>query len=211
MYEPPLFREDRVDVMQALMHAHPFATLVSSATGTLSADHVPLELCAELSKHGVLRGHLAVANPLYRGTDGPISVLAVFQGPQSYITPSWYPSKQEHGKVVPTWNYAVVHATGQLRFHTDPAWLMAHLTSLTQRHEAPRDAPWEVADAPGDFTKRQLKGLVGFEIDIEALTGKWKVSQNKAAPDRAGVEKGLLTENTPSGTAMSRLVGGVTR
>jgi len=206
MFQPPVFREDRIDVMQALMTAHPFATLVSSATGQLSADHIPLLLHPELSPNGTIRGHIAAANPLRRKTDGDIKVLAVFQGPHAYVTPSWYPSKKEHEKVVPTWNYAVVHAHGMLRFHNDPDWLTKHLGELTDRHESHRQDPWAITDAPKDFFQRQLKALVGIEIEVETLAGQWKVSQNKNAQDKQGVEQGLLGENSGQAAAVSDLV-----
>ncbi len=203
MFEPPLFREQRPEVMHALMHAHPFATLVSKAGGRLMADHLPLVVHPELSENGVLRGHVAAGNPLAGGGREAREVLAIFQGPQVYVTPSWYPSKAEHGKVVPTWNYAVVHAYGMLRFHADRDWLLAHLTELTARNERDRPEPWAVSDAPEEFVDRQIKGIVGVEIAVETLTGKWKVSQNRDARDREGVEHGLLAEG---GEAMSALV-----
>jgi len=206
MFQPPLFREERVEVMHALMIENPFATLVSSATGGLTADHVPLVVHPELTEHGLIRGHLAVGNPLWTDSEGDIEVLAVFQGPHAYVTPSWYPSKKEHGKVVPTWNYAVVHAHGTLQFTKDPEWLMEHLSELTRRNESHRPSPWAVSDAPEDYLGRQLKGIVGIEIAINALSGTWKVSQNKTPQDREGVELGLLTENSPQATAVSRLV-----
>jgi len=206
MFLPPLFREDRIDVMHALMRAHPFATVVSAARGGLTADHLPLVLHPDLSANGVLRGHVAAGNPLARGERRSLEVLAIFHGPQAYVTPSWYPSKAEHGKVVPTWNYAVVHAHGTLRFHDDGDWLMAHLTELTARQERDRSEPWAPQDAPAEFLSRQMKGIVGIEIAVEALTGKWKVSQNREARDRAGVEHGLLVEDPGQGAAMSELV-----
>ena len=215
MFKPPIFGEDRVDVMHDLMRDHPFATLISNAAGALSADHLPLAIHPEEAANGVIRGHIAKANPLWRQTqrgDGaPLTVLAVFQGPQAYITPSWYPSKAEHGKVVPTLNYAVVHAHGLLRFTNEPAWLMAHLADLTARHEGRRATPWAVTDAPDEFIARQLKGLVGFEIEIERLEGNWKVSQNKTEPDRMGVERGLLAENSEQAAQMSDLVQAAAR
>ena len=190
MLQPPIFRENREDVMHALMRAHPFATLVTVQDGRSAADHVPLVLHEE----GVLRGHLAAANPLVRGAANEVEGLAVFQGPQAYVHPGHYASKREHGKVVPTWNYVVVHARGPMRFERDPAWLLAHLHALTDRHESHRPAPWSVDDAPPDFLVRQLKGLVGFELAIESLEGTWKVSQNKGEVDRASVEAGLRAE-----------------
>ncbi|MEM9011416.1 MAG: FMN-binding negative transcriptional regulator [Pseudomonadota bacterium] len=206
MFQPPIFRETRPEVMQGLMREHPFATLISSATGRLTADHVPLVLHPEVEGQGALRGHVAVANPLFRETDGPIEVMAIFQGPQTYVTPSWYASKRDHGKVVPTWNYVVVHASGTLRFVRETDWLLEHLHDLTAEHERDRELPWQVSDAPAGFIDRQLKGLVGFEIAISDLAGTWKVSQNKPAADRAGVRSGLLEDGAPEGAAISDLV-----
>lgn len=206
MFQPPLFREDRQDVMHDLMLAHPFATLVSSVAGEIFADHIPLVLHPELTTNGTIRGHLAAGNPLNKTDQHPIDTLTIFQGPQAYVSPSWYPSKQEHGKVVPTWNYVVVHARGQLVFQNDPDWLMAHLIELTKRNEKDREMPWNVTDAPTDYTRRMLKGLVGVEIEVTSLTGQWKVSQNKSAQDKQGVAEGLLTENHPQSDVMSQLV-----
>ncbi len=206
MFQPPIFREERTDVMQALMREHPFATVVSSATGTLTADHVPLVLHGDQGERGLLRGHVAAGNPLFRETDEAFEVLTIFHGPQSYVTPSWYASKREHGKVVPTWNYVVVHARGTLRFVRESDWLLAHLHDLTTQHESHRSAAWAVSDAPHDFVARQLKGVVGFEIEIADLAGTWKVSQNKNAADREGVETGLRGENGPQKASVSELV-----
>lgn len=206
MRQPPIFSENRVPVMQALMTAHPFATIVSSATGTLSADHVPLVLHDDEGAQGVLRGHIAVTNPLYRETEGPIDVLCVFQGPQTYVTPSWYASKKAHGKVVPTWNYVVVHARGRLVFKTDAPWLLRHLDDLTNQHESHRPAPWAVGDAPDAFIARQLRSLVGFEIAITELQGTWKVSQNKDLADWTGVRDGLRQTDSGDARAIGDLV-----
>ena len=206
MFQPAIFQEDRLDVMQGLMRAHPFATLISSATGELTADHIPMILHDDEDAHGVLRGHVSVGNPLFKKTDGALDVLAVFQGPHTYITPSWYASKQEHGKVVPTWNYAVVHARGTLNFNRDESWLLRHLHDLTQQHEGHRPNPWAVSDAPEGFVKHQLRGLVGFEIQVSNIDGKWKVSQNKNEADKTGVATGLLDENTVDASAISKFV-----
>ncbi|MEM8836811.1 MAG: FMN-binding negative transcriptional regulator [Pseudomonadota bacterium] len=206
MYQPPIFREDRKDVMHALMRAHPFATIVSSVTGELTADHVPLVLQEEVGEYGVLQGHFAAGNPLFREANGPIEVLTIFQGPQTYISPSYYASKEEHGKVVPTWNYVVVHARGTLQFVRETDWLLDHLNALTGAQEGHRPAPWQVSDAPSDYIARQLRGLVGFEIVIDDLAGTWKVSQNKSTADRAGVEAGLRSEADLDKAAISDLV-----
>lgn len=197
MFQPPVFREDRPEVMRAMMRAHPFATLVSAAAGPLAADHVPLVLVEGDDGSDRLQGHLAAGNPLCRAGADETPVLAVFQGPQAYVTPGWYPSKRAHGKVVPTWNYVAVHARGRLRLVRDAAWLMRHLHALTDRHESERAQPWAVSDAPEDFVARQLRGLVGFEIAVDDLQGTWKVSQNKAPADREGVAAGFADEANP--------------
>ncbi|MBZ0216885.1 MAG: FMN-binding negative transcriptional regulator [Fimbriimonadaceae bacterium] len=207
MYQPSLFREERIEVMHELMQAHPFATLVSSVSGELTADHLPLVVHPELSEKGIIRGHVAKGNPLWLNRSNLTGVLAVFQGPQAYVTPSWYPSKKQHGKVVPTWNYAVVHAHGELEFLEDDDWLMEHLTHLTKQHESHRPVPWKVTDAPKDFMARQLRGIVGIELTIGKLEGKWKVSQNRDEQDRIGVQRGLLAESRNGATAVSDLVG----
>ena len=205
MFQPPVFREDRKDVMRDLIEAHPFATIVASATGGLTADHVPLVLKRDRDQ-AVLQGHIAVGNPLFRETDAAFEVLTIFQGPQTYVTPSWYASKQEHGKVVPTWNYVVVHVRGELRFTREPAWLLQHLDDLTNQHESHRAEPWAVADAPADFVEKMLNGLVGFEIAIREMQGTWKVSQNKALKDWTGVKDGLEQAETPDAAEMAQLV-----
>ena len=206
MFQPPIFQEDRTDVMQELMRAHPFATIVSGATGELTADHVPLVLHDDEGAEGVLRGHIAVANPLFRETEGAMDVLTVFQGPQTYVTPSLYASKKEHGKVVPTWNYVVVHARGTLKFTRETHWLLRHLHDLTNQHESHRPEPWAVADAPDDFVKKQLRGLVGFEISINKLAGTWKVSQNKALADWTGVRDGFEKSDNPDAVKIAALL-----
>lgn len=192
--------------MQALMVAHPFATIVSAATGALTADHVPLVLHDDEGENGVLRGHIAISNPLFRQTDGAIEVLAVFQGPQTYVTPSWYASKKEHGKVAPTWNYVVVHARGTLEFKRETSWLIRHLSDLTAQHESHRPEPWAVSDAPDDFVARLLKGIVGFEIAIKEFQGTWKVSQDKSLADWTGVRDGLKQSDDASAAAIAELV-----
>ena len=205
MFQPPVFREDRQDVMQELIEAHPFATIVSSVTGGLTADHVPLVLKSHSVKAS-LQGHIAVNNPLFRETQEAFEVLTIFQGPQTYVTPSWYASKQDHGKVVPTWNYVVVHVRGELRFTRESKWLLQHLEDLTRQHESHRAEPWAVSDAPSDFVQRQLRGLVGFEITIQDMQGTWKVSQNKSVKDWTGVKAGLEREAVPNAMEIARLV-----
>jgi transcriptional regulator len=193
MYLPSHFEESRPAVLHELVRAHPLGLLVTQdAAGALVANSVPFVLDADpAGGPGILRAHVARANPLWRDTRADVESLAVFQGEQAYISPSFYPSKAEHGKVVPTWNYVMVQARGTLRAVDDAAWLHAFVTRLTDRFEAPRARPWAVSDAPGDYIAAMLRGIVGIEIVLTALTGKWKVSQNRSAPDRDGVARGL--------------------
>lgn len=191
MYVPRHFEETRVDALHRLMQDEPFAVLVTLGPDGLNANHLPLELDAEPAPFGTLRGHVSRANRLWQEPASGVETLAIFEGPQHYVTPAWYPTKEETGKVVPTWNYVVVHAYGTPRFIEDPAWLRAHLERLTNRHEADRAVPWQVSDAPDEYVQSLIKGIVGFEMSITRLTGKWKVSQNRDAADRRGVVAGL--------------------
>ena len=190
MYLPKHFEETRVDVMHALMAAHPLGLLVSNGADGLQANSIPFMVDPNPAPNGTLIAHVARANPLWREAAGT-PVLVVFQGPQAYVSPSGYASKAEHGKVVPTWNYIMVQARGRLRAIDDAAHLHALVTRLTATHEAGRDKPWAVDDAPRDYIDATLKAIVGIEIEIEALAGKWKVSQNRSATDRRGVPGGL--------------------
>ena len=204
MYLPTHFALDDPQQLQALMRAHPLASLVSGAGATLTADHIPLEYDPSVGAHGLLRGHVARANPLWQqSADAP--VLAIFSGPQAYVSPSWYPSKAQTHKVVPTWDYAVVHAQGRLRVVDDPDWVLALVTRLTQTHEAGQAKPWSVADAPADYVQQMLRAIVGIEIPVERLVGKWKVSQNRSEADRLGVAQGLELDH-PAAVEITRLV-----
>lgn len=206
MYEPPLFRETDTERQHALMRAHPFALLVTSGPSGLLANGIPFLLDPAAGPMGTLRCHVARANPQWRDCVGGIDALVVFQGPDHYVTPSWYETKRETGKVVPTWNYAMVQVRGRALAVEDADWLHAQIRALTQGHEGTRSEPWAVDDAPPDFTASQVKGIVGIEIAIAAIEGKWKVSQNRPAADRAGVIAGLGTENTPEAATMAALV-----
>jgi transcriptional regulator len=187
MYLPKHFEQHDPAALQALMRDHPLAMLVTTGADGLTADHLPLEYDAATA---TLRGHVARANPLWRAADGQ-PVLAVFRGPEAYVSPSWYPSKAEHHKVVPTWNYAVVHAQGMLETVDDAPWLHKLVSRLTDHHERPRAQPWAVHDAPDDFVQQMLRAIVGIQIPVTRLVGKWKISQNRSAADRAGVAAGL--------------------
>lgn len=205
MYQPPLFREDRLEVQHALIHAHPLGLLVSAGPGGLMANPVPFILLAEGSARGTLHCHLSRANPHWRELGTVEECLVVFQGPQEYVTPSWYQTKRETGKVVPTWNYATVHAWGKPRVIEDVEWLRRNVEALTHAHEDARAAPWAVSDAPPEFIAAQLRGIVGIEIPIDRLEGKWKVSQNRPEADRAGVVAGLRAQGAAS-EPMAQLV-----
>ena len=206
MYLPSHFAETRIEVMHDLIRANPFGTLVVLAPGGLEANHIPFEVDPEPAPFGTLRGHLARANPTWKNFSPQVDALVIFQGAHTYISPSWYESKQEHGKVVPTWNYAVVHASGPLRVIDERAWVRRFVEQLTDRHEADRNHPWKVTDAPEDFINTMTNAIVGIEVPIVQLTGKWKVSQNRPQKDRAGVAQALLQEKTDHNTLMAQLV-----
>jgi transcriptional regulator len=175
-------------------------------TSGLFASHIPMVLEQDGTPLGRLKGHIARANQQWRELSPSIEALAIFSGPQHYITPSWYPEKQLSAKVVPTWNYVVVHAYGHLKVIEDSQWLMTHLESLVKIHEAGSPVPWEIGDAPEDYIASQIKGIVGLEMVIERLEGKWKVSQNRSEQDRVGVAEGLAELNTEKSLAMKALV-----
>lgn len=206
MYQVGAFREERIDVMHALMRNHRLATLVTVSDGVPEANHLPLLIDPEPSPHGTLRGHVARANPVWSHAEGR-EVLAIFQGPQAYVTPSWYPSKRDTGQVVPTWNYAVAHAYGSLVMRDDREWLRDLVTRLTDRQEAGLPQPWRVDDAPAEYLERMLGAIVGIEIPVRRLVGKWKVSQNRSDKDRAGVVQGL-GQGDSQAQAMADLVAG---
>jgi transcriptional regulator len=206
MYLPKHFEEADRGVLHGLIRAHPLGTWVTVHEGELLANHVPFLLDATRGEHGTLVGHVARANPVWRSFSASVPSVVVFQGIDAYVTPSWYPSKRQHGKVVPTWNYAVVHAHGLPRAIEDRAWLLDLVTRLTDANEAAMAVPWKVTDAPPDFVDRQLEAIVGIEIPIARLTGKWKVSQNRLATDRLGVVAGLLARSDATGDEMAALV-----
>jgi len=206
MYIPAHFAEPRVEVMHDLIRAHPLSTLVTLSPSGLDANHLPFHLSGEPAPLGTLRGHVARANPLWREIVQGADVLAIFQGPHAYITPSWYPTKAETGKVVPTWNYAVVHAHGKLRVLDDAVWLRAHLAALTAHNEQPFAPPWQPSDAPPDYIEKLMAAVVGIEITITRLCGKWKTSQNQPPKNQAGVVQGLEASGHPSAAPMAALV-----
>ena len=203
MYMPAHFEETRTPVMHDLVRAHPLATWVVQGPGGLAVNHIPFLIDAERGPFGTLVGHVARANPVWRQLGASV---AVFQGPQAYVSPNWYPTKHAHGKAVPTWNYAVVHAHGTPRAIESRDALLGIVTRLTQAHEASQAAPWAVSDAPADFIDQLLKAIVGIEMPIERLIGKWKVSQNRSEPDRLGTVAGLRQRGDAQSLAMAALL-----
>ena len=208
MYTPKHFDEPDVDVLHQLMRARPLATLVTLSSGGLNANHIPLHLSVQTSRLGMLRGHVARANPLWRDYDPDVDVLAIFHGHDAYISPSWYPTKAETGKAVPTWNYAVAQASGRLRVMDDAAWLRSHVEALTAHHEAGQPKPWQVSDAPPDYIDKMLLAVVGIEIEIVRLNGKWKMSQNQPASNQSGVMEGLRAAGHTTGLDVAAIIEG---
>jgi transcriptional regulator len=207
MYLPSHFEERDPERLRRFIREHPLGTLVTLTPTGLDANHIPFLLLADSTgAAATLHGHISRANPLWRDLGPDSQALVIFHGPDSYVSPSWYPSRRETAKVVPTWNYAVAHAHGTLRVIEDVVWLRSHVEALTQEHEGAREMPWAVADAPADFVDRLLGGIIGIEISVTRLAGKWKVSQNRSAADRAGVVEGLEREGSKSGMEMAALV-----
>ncbi len=211
MYIPRHNAETRVPVMHALMHAESFAALITMTSSGLFASHIPMVLEQDGSEFGMLKGHVARANAQWRDFDAAVDALAIFAGHHHYISSSWYPQvsgigAEKTGAEVPTWNYVVVHAYGPLRAVEDPQWLLAHLTTLTDTHEAASAKPWSINDAPDGYIAQQMRNIVGLELPIRRLEGKWKVSQNRNERDREAVLRGLSELNTPESLAMKDLV-----
>lgn len=182
MYLPTSFREERLEILHALIRAHPLATLITAGTGGLIANLVPFTL-VETGNQGTLRAHIAQANDQVDALKATPETLVIFHGPEAYVTPSWYPSKMEHGRVVPTWNYVVVQVRGTPKVIDDPAWLRAQIADLTAEQENQRSEPWKVGDAPRPFIENQMRAIIGVEIPISSIEGKWKLSQNRSAAD----------------------------
>jgi transcriptional regulator len=205
MYQPDDFHVEDVSEMHALMRARPFATLVSSGSAGLYASHLPTVLKDE-GPCGVIECHLARPNPHWKDLAEGNEALMIFQGPEGYITPNWYPSKAQHGKAVPTWNFAVVHAYGRPEVMKDKDWLLQHVTELTAQQESSEAEPWAPSDAPATYIDVMLRGIVGFRFAITRLEGKWKMSQNREVQDRLGVVKGLSARATGDDLEIAEVV-----
>jgi transcriptional regulator len=206
MYTPRLNREDDPTTLRQFIRENPLCALVTLADTGLVASHIPVVLHERETGFGLLRGHLARANPQWKQFSAELQALAIFTGPQHFISASWYPGKKTHGEEVPTWNYTAVHAYGDLRVIEDPDWLLEHLKSLTNQSEVIAEVPWKVTDAPAKFISVEMRNIVGIELDVTRVEGKWKVSQNRNDEDAAAVVAGLRGLKTPAGEAMGELV-----
>ena len=206
MYLPAHFNEPRIELLHQLIRERPFGTLVTLTAEGLSANHIPFEFDAAPAPLGTVRCHVARANPIWRDFSPTVEALVIFQGPKAYVSPSFYPTKQVTGEVVPTYNYVIVHGSGAMKVIHDREWLRGLVTRLTNRFEAERGAPWQVTDAPPAFIDKQLGAIVGVEIALTRLIGKWKVSQNRPATDREGVVKGLNERDDAESLAVARWV-----
>jgi transcriptional regulator len=206
MYLPQQFAETRLEVLHALIRSRPLGTWVATSGGELIANHMPFLLDETRGPHGTLCCHVARPNPVAAHAGSALASVVCFNGSQTYVTPSWYPSKQAHGKAVPTWNYAVVHAHGQASFIDDRDWLLQHVGAITASQEAKREQPWQVSDAPASYIEQMVRGIVGVEIRIDRIEGKWKVSQNQPEANRRGVVDGLQRQGDAESIAMAELV-----
>jgi transcriptional regulator len=206
MYLPKEFSEERVPVLHEAIRRAALGTLITHGAEGIEASHVPMLLDPAPAPYGTLTGHVARANGQWQRATAGAPALAMFLGPDAYVSPAWYATKRQTGRVVPTWNYVAVHARGDLRFFDDAERLLALVTRLTATHEAGRSAPWAVSDAPPEFIRAQLKAIVGFELPIARLEGKWKLSQNRPAADRAGVVEGLRREGGADEAAMAAMI-----
>lgn len=209
MYQTNHFREDDLATQHGLIEAYPLGLLISAGDGGILANPIPFVLYRDEGPRGTLRCHLAKANAQWQALESSPSVLVVFQGSQGYVSPSWYATKAETEKVVPTWNYAIVQARGSARVIHEAAWLHANVSAITDQHEGKRPKPWAVTDAPEPFIAAQLKGIVGVEIPIDAISGKFKASQNRPMADRVGVAEGLAAEGNTGMLALVRERGGI--
>lgn len=206
MYVPKHYEVSDVSVLHALIGDEPLGAWVTEIDGELSVNHIPFLIEPHLGEHGTLTGHVAKANPVWRSFSKEKESLVIFQGPRAYISPSWYPSKSASGKVVPTWNYAVVHAYGSPRAIEERDWLLRHVSRQTDVREAGQAHPWKVSDAPDDFVEKMVAAIVGIEIPITRLVGKWKVSQNRGQADKLGAVAGLLDRGDDQSLAMAALI-----
>ena len=210
MYTPKDFLVDDLPTLHADMQRNSFAALVTLTSNGLVATHLPILLDPDRGPFGTILGHVSRANPQWQHTDSTTEALLIFNGPDTYVTPNWYPAKQETHRVVPTWNYAAIHAYGPITFFHDPERLREIVTRLTDLHESTFPTPWKVTDAPANYIDGQLKAIVGFELPITRLEGKRKFNQNRSAADQAGVVEGLRSLNDPTKSAVADFMQSLT-
>jgi transcriptional regulator len=206
MHTPKHFEEPRIEVLHDLISRQSLATLIVIGSKGLNANHIPMHLSRTQGPFGTLRGHVSRSNPVWKEVDLSVEALAIFSGPDAYITPNWYATRRETGQAVPTWNYVVAHAYGPMRVIEDPAWLRSHVEELTRHKESGFPEPWTMADAPADYIARLLGGIVGLEIEVSRIEGKWKVSQNQPESNRKGVVAGLQASGDAQALAVAALV-----
>lgn len=208
MFIPAKFKQDNIDEIIAVMRDYPFATLIAQSGADIEVVHLPMSV--ESTANGIaLKSHIAKANPFWKLVEEHSKVLVIFNGAHSYISPSYYPTKAEHGRAVPTWNYVVVHAKGQVKYVHEPQAVYQILETLTDEQEAQFELPWSISDAPNDFIEKLQKAVVGIEIQVESIKGKWKVSQNQPVENKQGIIDGLQTSHNPMASEMAALVRSV--
>ena len=205
MYTPKAFEQNDPDHLHDIIAKHPFATLISHSESGIEVNHIPFFLDKSNGKY-VLQGHIAKANPLWKTVNEQSEVVLVFHGPNCYISPNFYPTKKENGRAVPTWNYVAVHVKGVLQYRFNDEFKLNMLDNLTTQHEAEQEEPWSIHDAPEQYIKRMLPAIVGLEIQITAITGKWKLSQNQPQVNKQGVVEGLFKQNTNDAQEIATLV-----
>lgn len=206
MYTPKHFEETRLEILHELIYSHPLASVVTLRESELLVNHLPFLVDDTPGTHGTLRGHVARENPIWKEFSSTIESAFIFQGPEVYISPNWYPSKHIHGKASPTWNYAVVHAFGMPKIIEDRNWLLTLLNDLTDKQESSQALPWKVSDAPDDYTDKKLDRIVGIEVPISRINGKWKANQNLKRGDKLGVVAGLESQDSQVSHDMATLV-----
>ena len=206
MHIPKKFRQEDTNKLIALIKDFPFATLIGSNESGAQVMHLPLLIKNEDGQSYSLNGHIAKVNPFWQQIRQGDKVVAVFHGPNCYISPNHYPTKLEHGKAVPTWNYVVVHAEGNIKFHHDKEWLYTHIDELSQQHEQKSEKPWSINDAPEDYIQKMLPAIVGIEISINNIEGQWKLSQNQPAKNQQGVIQGLMDTENPNAQAIAKMM-----
>jgi transcriptional regulator len=206
LYIPTFNEENDVSILHSLVQSKPLGAWATTVDGEIVINHIPFILNEDRGELGTLVGHVARSNSIYREFSSDVNSVVVFQGEQAYISPSWYPSKDEHGKAVPTWNYVVVHAHGIPRRIEDPEWLLQHLNELTDKHESEQKLPWKVSDAPEEFIQSLVGAIVGIEIPITKLTGKWKLGQNRSEADKHGMIAGLMSSDRVESHGLAKLL-----